>query len=83
MLSFRKTSSFIYNYRFLGITTADVLIQYLKKYSPVYPGVDWRINYVDGIHSNKLADESISSASPREYSIILLFLLTMITGLLT
>lgn len=83
MLSFHKTSSFIYNYRSLGVTTADVLVQYLKKYSPVYPGVDWRINYVDGIHSNKFTDENTSSASAREYSVVLLILLTMITGLLT
>ncbi|XP_046814681.1 protein 5NUC-like [Vespa crabro] len=70
-------------YTTIGVTTADVVIQYLKKYSPVYPGVDWRINYVDEIYSNKFNNEDISSTSVREYSIVLLILLTMITRLLT
>ncbi|XP_047349466.1 protein 5NUC-like [Vespa velutina] len=70
-------------YTTIGVTTADVVIQYLKKYSPVYPGVDWRINYVDEIYSIKFNKEDISSTSVREYSIVLLILLTMITRLLT
>ncbi|XP_035731433.1 5'-nucleotidase-like, partial [Vespa mandarinia] len=70
-------------YTTIGVTTADVVIQYLKKYSPVYPGVDWRINYVDEIYFNKFNNEDISSTSVREYSIVLLILLTMITRLLT
>lgn len=75
---------FIYYYRFLGVTTADVVIQYLKKFSPVYTGVDWRINYVhEKLYSNMLNNESTSSASVRGYSVVLIILLTMITGLLT
>lgn len=31
----------------LGVTTADTLVEYLKKHSPVHPGVEWRISYVN------------------------------------
>lgn len=31
----------------LSITVVDVLEQYFKKHSPVYPGVEWRISYVN------------------------------------
>nr|XP_050850678.1 protein 5NUC-like [Vespula vulgaris]XP_050850688.1 protein 5NUC-like [Vespula vulgaris]XP_050850698.1 protein 5NUC-like [Vespula vulgaris]XP_050850708.1 protein 5NUC-like [Vespula vulgaris] len=71
-------------YTSMGVTTADVVIQYLKKFSPVYTGVDWRINYVhEKLYSNMLNNESTSSASVRGYSVVLIILLTMITGLLT
>lgn len=31
----------------LSITLADVLERYIEKHSPVYPGVSWRISYVN------------------------------------
>lgn len=31
----------------IGITLADVLERYIEKHSPVYPGVSWRISYVN------------------------------------
>lgn len=31
----------------LSITIVDVLERYFEKHSPVYPGVEWRITYVD------------------------------------
>lgn len=51
----------------LGITIADVVGQYLKKYSPVYTGVDWRINYVDEIYSGKVNNENKLSITDTEY----------------
>ncbi|KAL2740481.1 protein 5NUC-like [Vespula squamosa] len=71
-------------YTTMGVTTADVVIQYLKKFSPVYPGVDWRINYVnEKVNFDTSNNENTSSASARGYSVVLIILLTMITGLLT
>uniref|UniRef100_A0A0C9RNV9 5'-nucleotidase n=1 Tax=Fopius arisanus TaxID=64838 RepID=A0A0C9RNV9_9HYME len=29
-----------------GITTDQVVANYIKRHSPVYPGVEWRINYI-------------------------------------
>ncbi|XP_020284109.1 protein 5NUC-like [Pseudomyrmex gracilis] len=40
MLENLETTSF-------GVTTADALEQYFKRHSPVYPGVEWRIAYID------------------------------------
>ncbi|XP_020298054.1 protein 5NUC-like [Pseudomyrmex gracilis] len=40
MLEDLETTSF-------GVTTADVLEHYFKRHSPVYPGVEWRITYID------------------------------------
>lgn len=33
-------------FKFLGVTTDQVVAEYIKRHSPVHPGVDWRINYV-------------------------------------
>ncbi|KAM0735335.1 Protein 5NUC [Formica fusca] len=38
----------------LSITMADVLEQYFNKHSPVYPGVEWRISYVDTMYIDNL-----------------------------
>ncbi|KAI4475036.1 hypothetical protein M0802_015322 [Mischocyttarus mexicanus] len=42
----------------MGVTIAEVVSQYVKKYSPVYTGVDWRINYVYDVHSNNVNNEN-------------------------
>ncbi|XP_029168931.1 protein 5NUC-like [Nylanderia fulva] len=38
----------------LSITLADVLERYIEKHSPIYPGVEWRISYVN---SNSFCDD--------------------------
>lgn len=38
----------------LSITMADVLEQYFEKHSPLYPGVEWRITYVNDINDDNL-----------------------------
>lgn len=32
---------------FLGATAADMLVEYLKKHSPVHPAIEWRITYLN------------------------------------
>ncbi|CAL7933343.1 unnamed protein product [Xylocopa violacea] len=58
----------------LGVTTSEALIEYLKKHSPVYPAVEWRITYV----SNK---EGKSSSNRAHQSIELMVLLPIISWL--
>lgn len=37
-----------------GVTTADTLVEYFKKHSPVHPSVEWRINYANkNDHNNQ------------------------------
>ncbi|XP_015191730.1 PREDICTED: protein 5NUC-like [Polistes dominula] len=76
----------------IGVTIADIVSQYLKKYSPVYTGVDWRINYIHELYSDKIQDteyvnkiknKDTSSAPVKEHSIGLIILLMMSIGLLT
>lgn len=41
----------------LGVTTAETLVEYLKKHSPVHPGVEWRISYVN-VNKNEQNENS-------------------------
>ncbi|KAK2577173.1 hypothetical protein KPH14_003330 [Odynerus spinipes] len=71
----------------MAVTTADAVVEYLKKHSPVHPGVEWRINYVHNtlkeIHNNLVNDDGTSAASAREIRIGLIALISIITILLT
>ncbi|XP_066597555.1 protein 5NUC-like isoform X2 [Prorops nasuta] len=42
----------------LAIETAEVLVEYLKKYSPVHPGVEWRIRYDQLVSQNESSNEN-------------------------
>ncbi|XP_015438965.1 PREDICTED: protein 5NUC-like [Dufourea novaeangliae] len=62
----------------LGVTTADALVEYFKKHSPVHPAVEWRINYVKKIEN----DHQGNSGSSKLYqSIRLTILLPIISWL--
>jgi 5'-nucleotidase len=65
MLEGLKTTS-------LGITTAEILEQYFKKHSPVYPGVEWRITY----KSNEKTDNFNNNLGTTHQSIGLTVLLS-------
>ncbi|KAL6259900.1 hypothetical protein P5V15_009811 [Pogonomyrmex californicus] len=58
----------------LGITTAEVLEQYFRKHSPIYPGVEWRILYKD------IKIESYNLGTTRQ-SVGMTIILSMITWL--
>lgn len=69
------------------MTTADAVIQYLRKHSPVHTGVEWRINYVsdatEGILYNLVEDGKTSTAPVSGMSIALIVLSSAMTKFLT
>lgn len=74
-------------YTQMAITTADAVIQYLRKHSPVHTGVEWRINYVrdatEGILYNLVDDGKTSTAPVSGMSIALIVLSSAMTKFLT
>ncbi|XP_053983325.1 protein 5NUC-like [Hylaeus volcanicus] len=62
----------------LGFTTSDATVEYLKKHSPVHPGVEWRINY---INTEESAENAHSGSSGKYQCIRLTILLPIISWL--
>lgn len=52
----------------LAATTADALVDYLKKRSPVHPGVEWRITY---LQTGKQGSSSGSVFQPLQMTILI------------
>lgn len=61
----------------LGITTSDILIEYLKKHSPVHPAIEWRITYL-----NDQIMHTYNNSSNSIYQFIKLAILLPIISLL-
>ncbi|XP_076763581.1 protein 5NUC isoform X2 [Xylocopa sonorina] len=67
----------------LGVTTSEALIEYLKRHSPVYPAVEWRIKYLNDQEESYSYNQKGKSSSNRVHqSIELMVLLPMISWLL-
>ncbi|XP_012139774.2 protein 5NUC [Megachile rotundata] len=66
----------------LGVTTAETLAEYLKKHSPVHPGVEWRISYVNAnVNENENEQNKSSGCISMYQSLNLTVLLSLISWL--
>ncbi|XP_032670459.1 protein 5NUC-like [Odontomachus brunneus] len=50
----------------LGITTSDVLEQYISKHSPIHTGVEWRISYANDANDEKNNKTECPKQCPKE-----------------
>lgn len=73
-------------YTQMAVTTADVVVEYLKKHSPVHTGVEWRINYmhdvINELYTSLVNDGKTSDGSTNKITISLA-LLSICSALLT
>lgn len=64
----------------LAVTTADALVSYLSKHSPVHNGVEWRINYLEKPEPNRYVDSSSSAYHPFKIMVLLSMITKSLTG---
>lgn len=64
----------------LAVTTADALVSYLNRHSPVHTGVEWRINYFERPEIRSFADNSSPMYHPFKMMVLLCMISTALAG---
>lgn len=65
----------------LAVTTADALVSYLNKHSPIHPGVEWRIGYVQNNRDNhQTSNTKHTSSAIRHHPVSITILMPIIVS---